>query len=63
LASAVTVPTSSWDGWARQFDFVAQLGRPSWVEVAQLKATYFRSTAFPHLDGVGILRAVNSLRC
>ena len=66
LASDVTVPNVSrlsWEGWARQFEVVAHLGRPSLVEVAQLKATYFRSTAFPHLDGVGILRAVNSLRC
>ena len=63
LASDVIGPTPSWDGWARQFAFVAQLGRPSLVEVAQLKATYFRSTAFPHLDRAGILRAVNSLRC
>lgn len=66
LASDVTVPNVSrisWEGWARQFEVVAHLGRPSLVEVAQLKATYFRSTAFPHLDGIGILRAVNSLRC
>jgi len=63
LASGVIVPTPSWEGWARLFALVPQLGQPSWVEVAQLKATYFRSTAFPRLDGVGILRAVNSLRC
>jgi hypothetical protein len=66
LASDATVPNISrlsWEGWARQFGVVAHLGRPSLVEVVQLKATYFRSTAFPRLDGVGILRAVNSLRC
>ena len=63
LASDVIVPTVSQDGWARQFAVVPHLGRPSSVEVVQLKATYFRSTAFPRLDGVGILRAVNSLRC
>ena len=63
LASDVIVPTISQDGWARQFAVVPHLGRPSLVEVAQLKATYFGSTAFPHLDRAGILRAVNSLRC
>ena len=62
LASDVIVPIPSWDSWARQFEVVAHLGRPSSVEVAQLKATYFRSTAFPRLDGVCILRVVNSLR-
>jgi hypothetical protein len=25
--------------------------------------SHFGSSAFPHLDGIGILRAVNSLRC
>lgn len=66
LASDVTVPNTSrisWEGWVRQFEVVAHLGRPSLMEVVQLKATYFQSTPFPHLDGVGILRAVNSLRC
>ena len=63
LASDVILPTISQDGWARQFALVPELRRPSLVEVAQLKATYFRSTAFPHLDRAGILRAVNSLRC
>ncbi|MBC7819925.1 MAG: hypothetical protein IAG10_23830 [Planctomycetaceae bacterium] len=63
LTDVVAVPVASSDGWARQFAFVPQLGRPSLVEVVQLKATYIRSTAFPRLDGVGILRAVNSLRC
>lgn len=63
LASDVIVPTISQDGWARQFAVAPRLGRPSLVEVVQLKATYCRSTAFPHLDGEGILRAVNSLRC
>lgn len=63
LASDVIVPTISQDGWARQFAVVPHLGRPSFVGVAQLQATCFRSTAFPHLDRAGILRAVNSLRC
>lgn len=63
LASGVFVLTITQDGWVRQFAVVPHLGRPSLAEVAQLKATYCRSTAFPHLDGVGILRAVNSLRC
>ena len=63
LASVPTVPTVSWDGWTRQFAFVAHVGRASLVEATPLKATYFRPTPFPHLDGVGILRAVNSLRC
>ncbi|MCX7410418.1 MAG: hypothetical protein NTZ32_20270 [Planctomycetales bacterium] len=63
LASDVTVPTISQDRWARQFAVVPHLGRPSLAEVAHLKATYFGSTAFPHLDRAGILRAVNSLRC
>ena len=63
LASDVTVSSVLREGWARQFEIVADLGRPSFVGVAQLPATYFRSTAFPHLDRAGILRAVNSLRC
>ena len=63
LADDIAVPSVSRESWARQFEVVAHLGRSSSVEVAQLKVTYFRSTAFPRLDGVGILRAVNSLRC
>lgn len=63
LASDVIVPSVSHDGWACWFALVPHLGRPSLAEVAPLRATYFRSTSFPRLDGVGILRAVNSLRC
>lgn len=66
LVDDVVVPNVvriSWEGWARPFAVVAHFGRPPLTELAQLKATSFRSTAFPHLDGVGILRAVNSLRC
>jgi hypothetical protein len=63
LANDVVVPSVSQDGWARQLIVAPYLGRPSLAEVAPLRATYFRSTSFPRLDGVGILRAVNSLRC
>lgn len=35
----------------------------SWSPVSVQVAEHFDSSAFPHLDRAGILRAVNSLRC
>ena len=63
IASESTAPGVFFDGWARQFPVVAQLGRVDLMEVVQAKATYFQPTSFAHLDRTGILRAVSALRC
>ena len=63
LPSEPAVVSVYFDEWVVPLAFEAQLGRLLTVEVAQSNATYLRSTAFPRLDGIGILRAVKSLRC
>ena len=64
LGSDPILPTMPSFDWSRLFPPVEQLGFVSHAEVAALRGTnHCSSSAFPRLDGVGILRAVCSLRC
>lgn len=63
LVDQVIVSVSNPHGWTRAFAVVAETRRPLVVETTGSLATCIRPSAFPRLDGVGILRAVCVLRC
>ena len=49
--------------WSRSFDYDVSVARLLPTPVITPAVTYFGPSAFPHLDGAGILRAVNCMRC
>ena len=64
LGGDLILPNNQSIDWSQLFPPVEQLGFMSRVEVAALRTTnHCSSSAFPRLDGAGILRAICSLRC